>query len=112
VGWLDSITISAALAANPQLRRTLHELISRVSDQAFNEHEIAAVERELVSALKMLEIRKFPSSAPAAGQPLILERSQVTIIFEVIGRFRDPVLRKKAEKVVAHAIGTGRVLSV
>nr|WP_294810184.1 hypothetical protein [uncultured Sphingomonas sp.] len=106
---IDRAVIGATLAAQPQLRTNLRTLVRTVTQDAFGEQELGAIERELVDSLTIADAIGMPSTAPLAGHALVLTQSQLGTVNSIVGRFRDAGLRARLAEEIASAVGAGRV---
>lgn len=109
---IDSSLIRLALASNPSLRANLRELVLRLSPGAFNDAEMLKIERELVGALRLAEVRLMPTQMPARNMPLRLTENQIKTLSSTVTRFRDTKLRTKCQDTLSKAVSTGKIVSV
>ena len=107
--FVDRAVIRTALAAHPKLRDQLRVLFQRVSNNAFSEAELNAIERELLDTLRVSEAIGMPSDPSDAEARVVLSGDQLLVAQAVLKRFRDPRLRTRVGEELSAAVRSGRL---
>lgn len=107
--FVDRAIIRTTLAAHPTLREDLRCLFQRVSNNAFSEAELSAIEGELHHALRVSEAVAMPSDPLDSQIPVALSGDQLAVAQTVLKRFRDPELRIRVDLELSAAVRSGRL---
>lgn len=110
MGLIDRSVIRMAIAAQPQIADNLRELVGRLTGGAFAEHELHAIQEEVVGSLRLAEAQAMPSILPTHGQPLRLSCGQLSTMETIVGRFADAGLRDRVRIEIAAALAARRML--